>query len=271
MHYLKKRCGFTIIEMLTVIAIIGVLAALIFPVVASARKKAREAQCIGNLHSIFLAVKQFQLDEHAYPDFIAGPVQWDNGGNIVPLKDINGMVNGQIVSLYPEYIDEPRSLVCPMSSRNAEFREYTATGNTPQDIVEDPMFSILGSGSKPVNGLRAVGSGNGPFYLYKYSSYDVQLPPDNAPNEFEAHYAPTRTNMDGVDPQSDPKYARQLRWKMPPADTVITWCSYHRDTRSGGVLEGGSKDLVLFLDGHVQKVPSRVMDNWREAWWQVTP
>lgn len=282
MRFTRQQNGFTIIEMLTVIAIIGVLAALIFPVVASAKRKAKEAQCISNMHGIFLAVKQFQLDEHRYPDFIAGPVQWrDSQGNlncvgsgeIVPLKDTNGVFNGQIVSLYPEYIDEPRGLTCPVSGVNAESAEYTATGNSPQDIVADPMFSILGSGSKPINGLRAVGpasNGNMPFYLYKYSSYDVQLPKDNTPNTFEAHYAPTRVDMDGVDPSSDPKYAKQLRWKMPPADTVVTWCSYHRDAQPGGAIDEGSKDIVLFLDGSTKKVPSRVMDDWVNAW-QVSP
>src|SRR5207253_223171 len=40
-----RRRGFTLIEILVVIAIISILVAILFPVFASARKRAKEAAC----------------------------------------------------------------------------------------------------------------------------------------------------------------------------------------------------------------------------------
>jgi prepilin-type N-terminal cleavage/methylation domain-containing protein/prepilin-type processing-associated H-X9-DG protein len=47
--------GFTLLELLTVIAIIGILAAILIPVVGSVRKSARNATCLSNLRQLGVA------------------------------------------------------------------------------------------------------------------------------------------------------------------------------------------------------------------------
>lgn len=60
--------GFTLVELLTVIAIISVLAALLFPVFASARGKAREISCVSNLRQIGMSLKMYTQDyDELYP------------------------------------------------------------------------------------------------------------------------------------------------------------------------------------------------------------
>lgn len=51
--------GFTLVELLTVIAIIGILAALIVLVVGSMRERARGAQCAGNQRQLALAMRLY--------------------------------------------------------------------------------------------------------------------------------------------------------------------------------------------------------------------
>ena len=51
-HKTAGRQAFTLIELLVVIDIIAILAAILFPVFATAREKARQAACQSNLKQV---------------------------------------------------------------------------------------------------------------------------------------------------------------------------------------------------------------------------
>lgn len=62
----SKRChrGFTLVELLVVLAILSVLTSLLLPVVAGAKEKARTVACINNLKQIGLAVHLYAGDNN---------------------------------------------------------------------------------------------------------------------------------------------------------------------------------------------------------------
>ena len=64
----RKNSAFTLVELLIVIAIIALLAAILFPVFLSAREKARQATCLSNEKQVGLAALQYLQDnDETYP------------------------------------------------------------------------------------------------------------------------------------------------------------------------------------------------------------
>jgi len=59
--------GITLIEILVVIAIIGILIALLLPAVQSARETARRAQCANNIYQISKSFLQYEANNKGLP------------------------------------------------------------------------------------------------------------------------------------------------------------------------------------------------------------
>lgn len=74
----RNRDGFTLTELLVVIAVIGILAALLFSGVSRAKGKAQQIQCVNNVRQLGLALQQFVADHHVYP--LNVNLHWSDGG-----------------------------------------------------------------------------------------------------------------------------------------------------------------------------------------------
>lgn len=227
MKRLYGKQGFSLLELLTVIAIIAILAAILFPIMKAAKDRARTSQCISHLHDIYVGIKTYRIDNNQYPDCLLG--YYDDS-----VKDIT-RASG---ALYPEYVHDIESFTCPSAG----------SGNTSDPTIE---FTVLNRSGLPVKVKYYMGdsydwadmTGTGGAM----ASYAVTWCPPGAggiPNpggvgNFAAN--PGKPNTNDVD------YARQLRFRSPDDTTVVTWCLNHRNT---------DKAQVLFLSGQILSVPA---------------
>ncbi len=83
-HRVRARSGFTLIELFVVIAIIAILAALLFPVFGQARERARQAACLSNVKQIGLSLSLYvqDFDEKMPADVSVPPINGGSAGSM---------------------------------------------------------------------------------------------------------------------------------------------------------------------------------------------
>jgi len=131
---MKTRRAFTLVELLIVIAVIAILAAILLPTLVQAKLSARRITCVNNLRQLGLA-SQMYWDDHDGDAFryIAGAT---NGGTIywfgwiepwVPGNEGQRAFDASMGALYP-YLGGRGVEVCPSLNYNSRLFKLKATG-----------------------------------------------------------------------------------------------------------------------------------------------
>ena len=104
------HCGFTMVELLVVMAIMAVLISLLLPAVQMAREAARRSQCKSNLHQIGVALHNYlEANRRFPPSFcVDGPTgtgggEWSIQARLLPYIDQSNLYRD--INLRDAYVE----------------------------------------------------------------------------------------------------------------------------------------------------------------------
>lgn len=224
--------AFTLTELVLVIGILVILALLIMTSVMSAKAKARQTQCLGNLRQHGVALSAFLADHGEYPMAMSTEV-------IEPYRHHRKFWNG---ALFPEALDqrdvfvgEQKVFDCPAANLPTEF--------PPPTGYADYGYNAQGLGGLVLQPLIGLG-GKGPGV--------------SRPGSFiEADYPPPVRESEVVNPSEMLAIGDGFNgWKGVIQDGVWKLCrgqdaqEFYGSTRRSNRRHKG-KANVLFCDGHV--------------------
>lgn len=144
-----RRSAFTLVELLVVISIIGVLAALLLPALGAARETARRMTCMNNQRDLTSAAIQYALKKnpHRYPgSFIANPnpllPPWPLMPQLLPAfrQDVYDQISSNPdLSLPGNQVDIDK-LKCPsdVTARILAGMSYVGNMGVPDNYGVDP-------------------------------------------------------------------------------------------------------------------------------------
>ncbi len=105
-----RRAGFTLVEIMIVVAVIGLLAAIAIPNFVRARATSQATACINNLRQIDSAIQQIAMDKnlHAgdsinYPTDLTSYIKLNSNGSL-PGCPASGTYTVQLVGTNPSVL-----------------------------------------------------------------------------------------------------------------------------------------------------------------------
>ena len=244
----KARAGFTLIELLVVIAIIAILAAMLLPALASAKERAKRANCISNIRQLGVGIFMFASDNGDY----LPQVKYRAANSWYPYEmyRLSGPGPGATITLGPEnlaYLWETKLISAPKVF-------YCPSINDPNSVYGFDYYNT--SASWPYGMPVPIPGGGNPYVRsgYSYFPQGTALETIIVPQGYGPQLVPvviqSPTNNTLLEPikQSsvDAKKSMVVDVVQTPSNASSIDSLNHKDGKVPAGLEAG------FGDGHVR-------------------
>ena len=239
--------GFTLIELLFFIAIIAILAAILFPVFGRARENARRSSCQGNLKQIGLGLQMYIQD---YDEVSPNAYHYNGTTQVSWRQIIQPYTKSTQVVLCPSNPENDTEAAPAMLSYPAVNASYAASCRSEESIVSsDPSMTLASD-----VGLMRCSAGNIPLRTV------VIINPSQLISVVES------TNIRRIfDPAAN---STVLNYRSETDNSVVA-------TAAGHLFAGHlSTSNFLFADGHVKAMrplmtmPASLADTSRPNLWK---
>ncbi|MBA7713919.1 hypothetical protein ES703_122930 [subsurface metagenome] len=256
--------GFTLIELVVVISIIGVLAALLFPVFSRVREKARQTRCQHQMMQLVTELNQYHRNNGHYPPR--------------PYYDTDdARYKGGFSALYPDYVTDRDLFICPDDRaalqnlgdcRDRIYCSYNGIADWDDDNSDGNIWDLkyvlynyygytyqfmLGpSAPDDPDRLDEIPAGNGYSSGYDTGESSCILPGyAGMPGWMDVLVAHGEMSPNGIPDWLDAagltwRHFPALRNNNPPDTTIVTHCPNHR--------RYGELDLIVRVTGETDKV-----------------
>ena len=84
----RRKSGFTLIEILLVVVIIGILAGIGIPALGGKSEKAKIAQAQGNITTLSMGITEYEIMNGDYPSSLDGLLDESKGGPYLGKKSV---------------------------------------------------------------------------------------------------------------------------------------------------------------------------------------
>jgi prepilin-type N-terminal cleavage/methylation domain-containing protein len=177
------RNGFTLIEVLVVIGVVGVLLALLLPAIQQARETARRGQCANNIRQLGLALHNYHDAHEVFPPgaILSNELSWHVF--VLPMLDQGTLYSqfnfdqGQYFAAAVNNKNNPHGLtkvpqyLCPSGTHERSLTSADAVDG--QKTYTTHYYGIMGPrGDNPTGGTYELAPGYGPFSVHGILGYE---------------------------------------------------------------------------------------------------
>lgn len=145
----KSTSGFTLIEMLTVLVVIGILMSIVIPVIGEANRKAKLAQVRSTIAKLELALSSYQTDHSIFPTpSVSGELNDSSGSLYTYLYKTKSKSGTEYMKIKNSEINSNNQLIDPWKSTYSVVVFYEPLSVVPPHNSDS--FDIFSQGANKV-------------------------------------------------------------------------------------------------------------------------